>query len=122
MSHDAHFLGIDLGTTNSAQAVYEQERVQLVRNAEGGVLTPSVVRIDARARIQVGTRARAFLEKDAENTRGEFKRLMGSSHELEFPASQLKKTPPELAAEVLKVLRNDFSDQLGYAPEQAVIS
>src|SRR5262249_23628142 len=111
-----------LGTTNSAQAVFADDRVTLVRTADGGVLTPSVVRIDARGRVTVGTRAKSFLEKDPENTRGEFKRLMGSSHALEFPATQSRKLPPELSGEVLKSLRKDVSDQLGYLPARAAIS
>ena len=56
------YVGIDLGTTNSAAAVFDGERVTLVRNAQGATLTPSVVRIDARGTVTVGARARRFLE------------------------------------------------------------
>src|SRR5689334_10605515 len=101
------YVGIDLGTTNSTAAVFDGERVTLVRNAQGGPLTPSVVRIDARGNLTVGARARRFLESDPDNTRGEFKRLMGTAEALPFPAAQLTKKPEELAAEVLKALRAD---------------
>jgi molecular chaperone DnaK len=86
------------------------------------VLTPSVVRIDARGNVAVGARARRFLDSDPANTRAEFKRLMGTAHELEFPAAHLKRRPEQLSAEILKSLRNDLSDQLGFAPARAVIS
>ena len=36
-------IGIDLGTTNSAVAVWREEQSQLVPNALGDLLTPSAV-------------------------------------------------------------------------------
>ena len=115
-------LGIDLGTTNSTAAVFDGTHVTAVRNAQGSTLTPSVVRIDGRGNVLVGARARKFLESDPNNTRGEFKRLMGTDHVLDFSGAKLKKRPQELAAEVLKALRSDVKDQLGFDPEVAVIS
>src|SRR4051812_13976777 len=122
MSHRPLYFGIDLGTTNSAAAVFDGERVELVRSAAGATLTPSVVRIDGRGNVTVGTRARRFLENDPESTRAEFKRLMGTAQSLAFAAAKTSKKPEELAAEVLKSLRADARDQLGFAPERAVIS
>src|SRR6185369_6319918 len=102
MAESPLYVGIDLGTTNSAAAVFDGEHVAVVRNAQGGTVTPSVVRIDKQGRITVGTRARRFLEQDALNTAAEFKRLMGTDKQLEFPAPGVKKKPQELSAEVLK--------------------
>lgn len=116
------YVGIDLGTTNSAAAVFDGEQLSLVRNAQGSSLTPSVVRIDARGSISVGARAQRFLDSDPTNTRAEFKRLMGTETPLEFAAARITRRPEELAAEVLRSLRQDATDQLGFAPEQAVIS
>lgn len=115
-------LGIDLGTTNSAAAVYDGENVSLVRSSQGGVLTPSVVRLDARANHLVGARARRFMDADPENTRGEFKRLMGTSHTLHFRSAGVDKRPEELSALVLETLRRDFEQQFGFAPREAVIT
>src|SRR5258707_9584103 len=115
------YVGIDLGTTNSAAAVFDGERVSVVRNAQGASVTPSVVRIDKQGRITVGTRARRFVEPDAANTAAEFKRLMGTERAIEFPASGQKRKPEELSAEILKALRQDIQDQLGVAVERAVI-
>ena len=116
------YVGIDLGTTNSAAAVFDGEKVELIRTAAGSTLTPSVVRIDARGNVTIGTRARRFLDSDPQNTRAEFKRLMGTAQHLDFAAAKLSKKPEELAAEVLKSLRADAKDQIGFMPERAVIS
>jgi molecular chaperone DnaK len=116
------YVGIDLGTTNSTAAVFDGEKVTLIRNAQGATLTPSVVRIDARGGVTVGAKARRFLESDPENTRGEFKRLMGTAQAIEFKAAKTSKKPEELAAEVLKSLRADVKEHLGFVPARAVIS
>src|SRR5205085_7776135 len=62
------------------------------------------------------------LESDPQNTRAEFKRLMGTAQPLDFPAAKLVKRPEELAAEVLRALRADAKEQLGFLPERAVVS
>lgn len=123
MAQDApRYLGIDLGTTNTAAAVFDGEAVQLVRTSDGGTLTPSVVRIDAKGRVTVGARARRFLDTDPENTRGEFKRLMGTDRPLRFPAAGVDRRPEELAAEVLRSVRADVRDLLGFEPARAIVS
>jgi molecular chaperone DnaK len=116
------YLGIDLGTTNSTAAAFDGEQLTIIRNAQGANLTPSVVRIDARGAVTVGERARRLLYSDPQNTRSEFKRLMGTAQSLEFAAAKLSRKPEELAAEVLKSLRKDVEQQLGMAPTVAVIS
>src|SRR5271170_2499523 len=116
------YVGIDLGTTNSTAAVFDGEKVTLIRNPQGATLTPSVVRIDARGTVTVGARARRFLETDPQNTRSEFKRLMGTAQGIEFTAAKLTKRPEELAAEVLKSLRADVKEHLGFVPARAVVS
>src|SRR3954469_20880139 len=113
------YVGIDLGTTNSAAAVFDGERVSVVRNAQGATVTPSVVRLDKQARATVGTRARRFLEQDPTNTAAEFKRLMGTGKPIEFPAAATTRTPEQLSAEILKGLRQDITDQLGVQVERA---
>lgn len=120
--HAHHYVGIDLGTTNSAAAVYNGEAISLVRNKNGETLTPSIVRIDARGLATVGSRARRFLESDPENTRSEFKRLMGTETPILFAGANVSKTPTQLSAEILKSLRQDIHDQAGFFPDCAVIS
>jgi molecular chaperone DnaK len=115
-------LGIDLGTTNSTACVFDGSQVHLVRNAQGGSLTPSVVRLDARGNILVGSKARKLFESDPDNVRGEFKRLMGSGQTIAFPRAKRELLPEQLSAEVLKSLRADVQEQFGFAPARAVIS
>ncbi len=116
------FLGIDLGTTNSAAAVFDGEVVSVVRNPAGTALTPSVVRIDGRGRVSVGHLARKRLERDPDNTSTGFKRLMGTDGAIAFPAAGVERTPEELSAEVLRSVRANATDQLGFAPARAVLS
>lgn len=117
-----HFLGIDLGTTNSVATLLEGDTRVHVRTDDGGFLMPSVVRIDARQTLTVGARARRFLETDPENTRSEFKRLMGSGRKLAFKAAKIDKTPEELSAYVLGALRDHAGAVLGEKPTCAVIT
>src|SRR5262245_10619200 len=121
MTKQPLYVGIDLGTTNSTVAVFNGEEVTLIRNSVGSVLTPSVVRIDARGNVTVGARARRFLDADPANTRSEFKRLMGTTHRLEFPACGTFRQPEELSAEVLKSLRQGVADPLGIPAEGGVL-
>ncbi|MCC6474962.1 MAG: Hsp70 family protein [Burkholderiales bacterium] len=116
------YLGIDLGTTNSTAAVFDGERVTLIRNAGGSPLTPSVVRIDGKGVVTVGAKARRHLETDGANTRTEFKRLMGTAEAIAFPAARLTRRPEELSALVLASLRADVKAQLGFDPEFAVVT
>ena len=122
MGQRTYYLGIDLGTTNSAAAVFDGERISVVRTTQGTLLTPSIVRYDSRGTLTVGAKAAKFLDSDPKNTRAEFKRLMGTASKLDFPAAKLAKLPEELSADVLRSLRNDVKDQYGFLPEQAVIS
>ncbi len=122
MKPSALYLGIDLGTTNSAAALFDGTALTLVRSADGSNITPSVVRIDARGKITVGERARRFRDTDPENVRGEFKRLLGTDRTLAFAASKQALKPEALSAEVLRALREDVRLQAGFLPDFAVVT
>jgi molecular chaperone DnaK len=115
-------VGIDLGTSNSAIALFDGEAVSVVANAAGEALTPSVVRVDARGGRTVGRRAARALESDPANTRGEWKRLMGTAERLPFEAAGAALLPEELSAEVIASLLGDVRDAAGFKPRAAVIS
>jgi molecular chaperone DnaK len=114
--------GIDLGTTNSSIAVMNDSRVQVIRNSDGAEVTPSVVKVSADGAVVVGRRAKQVLELDPENTRAEFKRVMGITEEFVFPKSGKRFGPEALSAEVLKSLRADARDQLGEEVKAAVVT
>ncbi|HOR23558.1 MAG TPA: Hsp70 family protein, partial [Candidatus Saccharibacteria bacterium] len=70
-------LGIDLGTTNSAMAVMEGGKPEIVANAEGSRTTPSVVAINKNGERLVGQLARRQAVTNPKNTVYEMKRLIG---------------------------------------------
>jgi molecular chaperone DnaK len=105
--------GIDLGTTNSAIAVTTCDEIEVV---------PSVVSVDAEGERTVGAEARAKLDTDPSNTRGEFKRLMGTNTSMAFDAAGISLTPEELSAEVLKHLIAQVREQTGEKVDCAVIT
>jgi len=113
-------LGIDLGTTNSLIAVWREGRAELIRNALGDVLTPSVVSLDEDDTILVGKAARARLTTHPERTAAAFKRFMGSDRQIQLGSRQF--SPEELSALVLGSLRQDAEAFLGQAVTEAVIS
>ena len=115
-------VGIDLGTSNSAIAVFDGDSVTVVANASGETLTPSVVRMDARGGRTVGRRAQRALDGDPANTRGEWKRLMGTADRLPFEAAGAALLPEELSAAVVASLLADVRDAAGFTPRAAVIS
>lgn len=113
-------LGIDLGTTNSLIAVWREGRAELIRNALGDVLTPSVVSLDEDDTILVGKAARARLTTHPEHTAAAFKRFMGSDRQIQLGSRQF--SPEELSALVLGSLKQDAEAFLGQAVTEAVIS
>jgi molecular chaperone DnaK len=116
------YVGIDLGTSNSTAAVFDGSALTVVRNSAGSTLTPSVVRVSAKGSVTVGEKARRHLDTDPENTRGGFKRLMGTDTTLSFASSAKAWRPEELSAEILKSLIHDVDAQTGVRPQRAVIT
>ncbi|TDF81116.1 molecular chaperone HscC [Pseudomonas sp. H9] len=116
----APLLGIDLGTTNSLVAVWRDGQAQLIPNALGDVLTPSVVSLDDDGSILVGAAARARLTTHPDRTVAAFKRFMGSDKKLELGEQSF--SPEELSALVLGALKADAEAFLGGAVHEAVIS
>ncbi|CUS15102.1 unnamed protein product, partial [Tuber aestivum] len=74
-------VGIDLGTTNSLAAVWRGDAAELVPNALGQLLTPSVVGLDDQGRVLVGQAAKERLHTHPHLTTSLFKRFMGSATE-----------------------------------------
>jgi molecular chaperone DnaK len=70
-------IGIDLGTTNSAMAVMQSGKAEIIANSEGARTTPSVVAINKNGERLVGQVARRQQVTNAKNTIYEVKRLIG---------------------------------------------
>lgn len=98
--------GIDLGTTNSVIARYQEGSVEIFKNPIGHKETlPSVVAF-RNERILIGDKAREYLEKDPKNVFGAFKRKMGTDDSYWVESIQQTRTPVELSTMILKELRN----------------
>ena len=105
------FIGVDLGTTNSAICSYDGENVCLYKSPEQQDVTPSAIFIDKRGNKYVGSRAYNNAARDPDSAATLFKRLMGTSTPVRLPAVNLTMTPEQCSAEILRVL-------FGYLPEE----
>ncbi|KAB8157447.1 Hsp70 family protein [Streptomyces sp. 3MP-14] len=115
--------GIDLGTTNSAIAVADDDGVRIIKNNDGWDCTPSAVWSPRPGVIHVGRRARERTESDVDDAYAEFKQEMGvAGAHRRFRRAGITMSPEELSAEVLKSLRQDVAHECGYQPEAAVIT
>ncbi|MEY2828711.1 MAG: hypothetical protein RIQ33_569 [Bacteroidota bacterium] len=98
--------GIDLGTTNSLIAKFENGKVSVLKNPNGFKETlPSVVAFKNN-RIIVGDKARELLQKDALHVFGGFKRKMGTDEKFYVVGLDENVTPLQLSGYVLKELQN----------------
>ncbi len=107
-----HAVGIDLGTTYSAVAELDSAgRSAIVRNADGEILTPSVVLFD-KHEIIVGRQAKKMAVLRPEAAAECVKRDMGS--QVFSKAINGKRMPPEvIQSYILKKLRDDAVAALG---------
>lgn len=69
-------IGIDLGTTNSLIAVWQDGAAQLIPNKFGEYLTPSIISMDENKQILVGKPAAARKTSHPDKTAALFKRAM----------------------------------------------
>jgi len=105
------YVGIDLGTTNSAICSFDGEKIQLYKSPEQHDVTPSAIFIDKRGGKYIGARAYRQSARSPDNSATLFKRFMGTSTPVKLPAVNVTLTPEECSAEVLRVL-------FGYLPEE----
>jgi len=114
-------IGIDLGTTNSAVAIWRDGKAELIPNSLGHRLTPSAVSVDeTTGEVMVGLAARERQSTHPHLTATVFKRYMGSQRSTNLgKASYL---PEELSAMVLKSLKADAEAYLGEPVTEAVIT
>ena len=133
-------VGIDLGTTNSLVAYMDRGGPQVIRDAEGRGLVPSVVAFGPTGSV-VGDAARRMLVRNAERAVYSVKRFMGKGfedvrEELRYfpfhvtPSEEIVRirigerelTPPEVSALILRELRVRAERHLGRPVEKAVIT
>ena len=113
-------VGIDLGTTNSAVAVWRDGQSELIPNRMGHRLTPSAVSLADDGSLMVGLGARERMASHPDRTVTAFKRYMGSRRVTKLGKHNL--LPEELSALVLRSLKEDAEAYLGETVTEAVIT
>ncbi|EJB88991.1 molecular chaperone DnaK [Helicobacter pylori] len=136
-------IGIDLGTTNSAMAVYEGNEAKIIANKEGKNTTPSIVAFTDKGEILVGESAKRQAVTNPEKTIYSIKRIMGLMFN-EDKAKEAEKrlpykivdrngacaieisgkiyTPQEISAKILMKLKEDAESYLGESVTEVVIT
>ncbi len=117
-------LGIDLGTTNSAAAVFEGSGAISIPSqdgeAVGGKMFPSAVAFLPDGTVIVGEKAKRQIAVNPRGTVLEIKRKMGTEYRVE--ANGKKYSPEEISALILRKIRSDSEAYLGASVKKAVIT
>ena len=113
-------IGIDLGTTNSLGCVYRNGKAELIPNAYGSYLTPSVVSMTEDGKLIVGQPAKDRLITHPERTVSSFKKDMGTGRS--WKPGEKSFLPEELSSLVIRSIVEDAQNYLGEEIEEAVIS
>lgn len=117
-------LGIDLGTTNSAAAIYEGGRSTVIPSAEGptmaGKMFPSVVAFTRDGQLLVGEPAKRQATTNPEGTIFEIKRKMGSTYKATVYGKDY--TPQQVSSFILQKIKKDAETYLGGTIRKAVIT
>lgn len=137
-------LGIDLGTTNSAMAIIEGGKPEIIENKEGNRTTPSMVAINKNDERLVGLLAKRQAVTNPNNTLFSIKRFIGRHFDDAEVQADIKLspytlvkadngsikvkmggkdyTPQEISAMILGKLKADAEAKLGEKIEEAVIT
>ncbi len=116
-----YVVGIDLGTTNSVIAWMKDDgTVEVIPNAEGSRITPSVVAFGKNGEILVGEPAKRQIILNPERTIKSIKRKMGTDYKVKIDDKEY--TPQEISAFILKKLKKDAEAYLGGEIKKAVIT
>lgn len=91
------YLGIDLGTSNSAIVGNADGALRLFKTSDGRDVLPSVIYVDKRGAKFVGPRAYEQLQNAPENVAQGFKRLMGTDSRLDLKLAGISISPEEAA-------------------------
>lgn len=117
-------IGIDLGTSNSAAAVYSGGTTEIIPSAEGvtlyGKAFPSIVAFTEDGQRLVGEPARRQAISNPERTITGIKRKMGTSYKININGKEY--TPQEISAMILRKIKRDASDYLGEEVTDAIIT
>ena len=147
MAQPVYAIGIDLGTTTSCVAVYQNDRVEVIANEHGNRTTPSYVAFTDTERL-IGDAAKNQISSNPKNTVFDAKRLIGRKFDdsviqkdmvhwpfsvaagsdnkprigVEFKGEQKQYLPEEISAMVLTKMKQTAEAYLGSEVKDAVIT
>ena len=112
INKDGYILGIDLGTTNSAAAVYHNDEIKVIKSSDNKMsdavekMFPSIVYINKKSdEILVGIEAKKKYVSNPQNTILEIKRKMGTKETVEVDGD--KYTPEQISSYILKKIKTE---------------
>lgn len=115
------YLGIDLGTTNSAAIIYNDKKdiLDVVKVDGTDEILPSVVCFH-EDEVIVGAEAKAGAIIYPESTVISVKRMMGGGEKINI--GEMEKSPEEVSAAILRKLKKAAEDQSGESFDEVVIT
>ena len=117
-------LGIDLGTTNSAAAIFEGGRATVIPSSEGptmaGKMFPSVVAFTKDGTLLIGESAKRQTTANPEGTVYEIKRKMGTDYKVSIAGKEY--TPQQISAIILQKIKKDAETYLATTIKKVVIT
>jgi len=112
-------VGIDLGTTRSAIAHVVGNEPEIITNAEGETVTPSIVHFSDDG-IVVGSEAENRLITHTDMTVKEVKKEMGTDTQMSIGNGSYR--PEQISSKILEKLVHDAEERLGEEIDEAVIT
>lgn len=141
---EERIIGIDLGTTNSCAAVFENGAPQVIPNLEGARTTPSIVAFSEKGDRLVGQIAKRQAVVNPINTIFAVKRLIGrkydspeinqvrgflpyqlnraSNGDIRIKVKEHEYSPEEVSSFVLQYIKRYTEEYLGYEVNDAIIT
>jgi molecular chaperone DnaK len=113
------YLGIDLGTSNSAVVGHIDGATRLFKTSDGTDVLPSVIYLDKRGHRFIGKSAYDRLLSASQNVAQGFKRSMGTKNPISFAGQTW--TPVECSAEIIKALVGQAMTEAGNQEVEGVV-
>lgn len=113
-------IGIDLGTTTTEAAIFRSQKVEMIPNYDGKIVTPSAVGLDEDGNMIVGEKARARYILAPERTAIEVKRKIGSGQPIMLGKESF--SAMELSSFLLQYVKRYAAEHLEETVTEAVIS
>lgn len=114
-----YYIGIDLGTTNSAISTFDGENVRVWKTKEQSDVTPSCIFIDKKGKKFYGAKAYKGGQRYEDRVARQFKRFMGTSTKIEY--ADVSMTPEECSAEILRALTQCLDEKIINSDDKATI-